>query len=207
VAKGSTARCARRRFPTPKGRQHRLRPSKSAFCLSITLERDLREYQPCGVENYQDWVRVDRCFHGRGEQREHGFIAINWDYTYDQLKDEFAKWLKEKRGERKPVQSERGQNKRRQYLKALGAKRLLDAGFTAEKAMEYTERFLKDEQNDPKPLYENPRTWSDAKNRSVPSVLRELFPAPAAPPDRQQEESFLRSFRPRARCSYVRANE
>ncbi len=141
--------------------------------LNITLERDLPKYEKAGATDYESWVLLDKLIHDETAQREYGFLAVNWDYTDDQLIDGFKKWLDEKRGNRKAVESQQGKVKARQYLKALGAKRLLDSGSTVAAAMEYTEKFLKDA----RPLYESERGWSKAKNEIVPIVLKRLFPA------------------------------
>jgi hypothetical protein len=108
-------------------------------------------------------------------QRDYGFIAVNWDYTDDLLKAKFAAWLDEKRGKRKAVKSRQGREKPRRYLKALGAKRLLDAGFTVAAAMKYSEKILHHEQDNPRPLYDAERSWSEAKNHTVPRVMALLF--------------------------------
>jgi hypothetical protein len=150
---------------------------QEAICLQITLQRELPEWQKCGVVTFEDWVLMDACFHSRNEQREHGFIGVNWDYTNGQLVGEFKKWLHKKRGERKSSASEQGQNKERQHLKALGAKRLLDAGFGAKSAMDYSQGFIKGKDGHPSPLFDNPRTWYVAKNQTVPRVLQHLFPS------------------------------
>lgn len=142
------------------------------ICLKITLERDLEEYKDCGVKDFLGWRMLDLCFHlGRAEhQREYGFLAINWSHTDEQLKAKFAKFLNEKRGDRKDSKSKKGTNKMRQHLRALGAKRLLEAGFTAEVAIKYTGRIRKD----CKPLYEAPRSWYQAK-RKVANIIRLQF--------------------------------
>lgn len=114
---------------------------------------------------------LDKCCHDKTDQREHGFFAINWNFTNGELESEFRKWLKEKRGTRDPSESKRGTNKMRQYLKALGAKRLLDAGLTVEQAMKHTAQFSKDSTA----LYDSERGWSKAKNETVPAVLQRLF--------------------------------
>ena len=146
------------------------------ICLSIALERDLPKYEKAGATDYRSWALLDKLMHDETEQREYGFLAVNWNYTNDQLIDEFKKWLDEKREDRKAVESQQGKAKARQYLRALGAKRLLDSGLTVAAAMEYTEKFLKDERDAPRPLYESERGWSKAKNETVPSVLKRLFP-------------------------------
>jgi hypothetical protein len=146
--------------------------------LTITLQRDLAQWAKSGVRNFEDWARLDSLLHGQGQQREYGFFAINWDYPDGHLIAEFTKWLKQKRGKQPAGGSQRGQNKQRQHLRALGAKRLLDIGFTAGKAMDYTERFLKDQNGNPTPLYDAPRSWSVAKTQIVPRVLEQLFSGP-----------------------------
>jgi hypothetical protein len=130
---------------------------QETICLRVTLQRELPDWEKCGVTTFEEWTFNDSCFHSRKEQREHGFIGINWGYTDGQLLQEFKEWLHEKRGDRKPRESEQGQNKERQYLKALGAKRLLDHGLTADSAIEYTQGFLKDKNGNQRPLYESPR--------------------------------------------------
>lgn len=149
---------------------------QESICLNITLQRDLPKYEPAGAKDFDSWVLLDRCFNDESNQREYGFFAVNWNYTNGQLEAEFQKWLKEKRGERKPVESEQGQNKNRQHLKALGAKRLLDAGFTVKRAIDYTKNFLKDSHGYPRPLYDSERGWSKAKTETVPAILKRLFP-------------------------------
>lgn len=140
-----------------------------------------------GIKSFSDWflplkyvaetVWFDQEFHKRqgNQQREHGLIAVNWNYTDEQLKTKFEQWLKEKRQSRKPVESRRGRNKKRQHLKALGAARLLAAGFTAKEAVLHTEKFLKDKDGDPVGLYKRERSWSMAK-RKVSQVIERLFP-------------------------------
>ena len=144
---------------------------KESICLRLTLQRDLPECAASGVTDFESWALLDYCCHGNDDQREQGFFAINWNFTNGQLKEEFGKWLREKRGDRKPVESERGKNKMRQYLKALGAKRLLDAGLTVEQAMKHTAQFSKDSTA----LYDSERGWSKAKNETVLAVLQRLF--------------------------------
>jgi hypothetical protein len=145
--------------------------------LDIVLERDLPEYAEAGVKDFESWALLDKCFHHEADQREHGFIAVNWNYTDGHLVDAFKKWLADKRGHRKDVESQQGKAKFRQYLKALGAKRVLDAGLTVKQAIICTERILKDKQGNPYPLYDSDRGWSKAKNETVPAILKRLFPS------------------------------
>ena len=173
---GSLRRKAAKQFNQQKSGAQSFCESISLF---ITLQRDLPEYAPAGATDFDSWVLLDRCFHHEEdrEKREYGFFAINWNYTDGQLIDEFKKWLAEKRGDRRASASQQGKSKRRQYLKALGAKRLLDSSFTVPKAMEYTQKFLKDENGNPYLLYDSERGWSKAKNETVPAILKLLFPA------------------------------
>jgi hypothetical protein len=149
---------------------------RESINLKITLQRDLPEYARAGAKDFASWIFLDSCWHDESSQREYGFFAINWNYTDGDLIDEFKKWLAERRGERRDIESRQGKDKFRQYLKALGAKRLLDSDFTVANAMEYTERFLKNEEGNPHPLYESERGWSKAKNETVPTILKRLFP-------------------------------
>jgi hypothetical protein len=144
--------------------------------LSITLERDLPEYNQAGVADFESWVDLDRCFHGESHQREYGFLAVNWNYTDMCLIARFRKWLGDKRGDRKATESRQGRTKFRQHLKALGAKRLLDSGLTVADAIDHTEKIFKDH-GSPGPLYDSDRAWSKAKNEIVPEVLKRLFGA------------------------------
>lgn len=148
-------------------------------CLLVTLERDLPEWRPAGVEDFTAWKTLDHCFHwGRVDerQREYGFFAIDWNYTDAQLKEEFSKFLREKREDRRAAESRQGKNKMRHHLCALGAKRLLDAGLTAEAAMDYTGAVNADSKGDFRPLYGAPRTWYVAKRR-VERLIGGLFTA------------------------------
>lgn len=108
--------------------------------------------------------------------RETGFILIDWSQPDAKLKGAFDQWLKDRRSlrpnQRKGVASERGKLKRRADLVALGADRLLRAGFTAGKAIAYTETESRLE----RPLYGNPKDWYQARNHIVPRVLRAMFP-------------------------------
>ncbi len=143
-------------------------------CLSIMLERDFHEYARAGVKDFFSWVLLDRSFHDETDQREHGFFALNWNYTNGQLIDEFKRWLDEKRGDnRKAAASRQGESKLRQHLTALGAKRLLDSGFTVVEAMDYTDSKL----GNNKGLYGHESQWSRAKTRIVPAALQILFSA------------------------------
>jgi hypothetical protein len=139
--------------------------------LFVALQRDLPENAPAGVMNFDSWVLLDKCFHDEYDQREYGFFAINWNYTDGQLIDEFKKWLATKRGDHSPSASQRGRRKQRLHLRALGAKRLLESGFTVVEAMNYTETILGKD----KPLYSNENQWSRAKTQIVPAVLQLLF--------------------------------
>lgn len=145
--------------------------------LSLTLARDLPEYAAAGATDFASWRLLDECFHTEQAQREHGFLAVNWDYTDDVLKEQFQTWLAEKRGERKAVTSQQGKSKPRPFLKALGAKRLLDAGLSVPDAQAHTMRFLTDSEGNPCALFEAERTWSDAKLKTVPEILARVFGA------------------------------
>lgn len=148
-----------------------------SVALSLTLARDLPEYAAAGATDFASWRLLDQCFHTEQAQREHGFLAVNWDYTDDVLREQFRTWLDEKRGERKAVTSQQGKSKPRQFLKALGAKRLLDAGLSVPDAQAHTMGFLKDKEGHPRALFEAERTWSDAKLKTVPEMLTRLFRA------------------------------
>jgi len=156
-------------------RQSGVQSFQEDIALQITLERDLPEYARAGATDYDSWVLLDRCFHDETNQREYGFLALNWNYTDGELMERFRQWLAEKRGDRKPIKSQQGKNKTRNYLNALGAKRLLDSGLTAAQAIRHTEHFLKDGAGCPRPLYDSERGWSKAKNETVPAVLKRLF--------------------------------
>jgi hypothetical protein len=166
-----------RREETKQFNEKRSKPQnfREAIALSMTLERDLHGWARAGATDYESWVLLDRCFHDETNQREYGFFALDWNYTDSHLIEEFKKWLVAKRGDRRPSESRQGKNKARQHLNALGAKRLLDSGFTVAQAMEYTQRFLKDEAGHSRPLYDSERGWSKAKNEIVPAVLKLLF--------------------------------
>lgn len=147
-------------------------------CLKITLERDLPEYKDCGVEDFPGWKMLDLSHHlGRGDQqREYGFFAINWSFTDTRLKDEFAKFLAEKRGDRKDVKNRRGTNKMRQHLRALGAKRLLEAGLTPNEAYHHTGDLHTGDGENLSPLYGlAPSLWLRAKSKAT-KVMNGLFP-------------------------------
>jgi hypothetical protein len=134
----------------------------------------LQEYAPAGAKDFFSWVLLDRSFHDETDQREYGFFALNWNHTNGQLIDEFEKWLNEKRGDnRKAAASRQGESKPRLYLKALGAKRLLDSGFTVVDAMDFATRILGND----KGFYCYESQWSRAKNEIVPAVLQTLFTA------------------------------
>jgi len=148
---------------------------REAIALNITLARDLAAFAKAGADDYASWVRLDQCFHDETDQREYGFLAINWNHTDGQLVAAFEEWLADKRGGRADIESRQGKTKPRQHLKALGAKRLLEAGLTVTQAVEYTKRFLKDGAGNPFPLYDTPRGWAKAKNQIVPAVLEKLF--------------------------------
>jgi hypothetical protein len=151
---------------------------QDSISLDITLLRDLPEYAAAGVDCFDSWVILDKCSHDGKPQREHGFIAVNWDYTDDILKAKFTAWLNKMRGNRKAVKSLQGRTKPRQNLKALGAKRILDAGFTVAAAMNYSQKILRDG-----PLYDAERSWSNAKNQVVRRVLASLFGSGQNPPN------------------------
>lgn len=148
-----------------------------SIALNVTLARDLPEYAAAGATDFASWRLLDRRFHTEQAQREHGFLAVNWDYTDDVLREQFRTWLDEKRGERKAVTSQQGKSKPRQFLKALGAKRLLDAGLSVPDAQAHTMGFLKDKEGHPRALFEAERTWYDAKLKTVPEILAKLFSA------------------------------
>lgn len=151
------------------------RPFTEVIALTITLLRDLPEYAAAGANDFDSWMILHKCWHGENDQLEHGFFGINWNYPDGALKAKFAAFLSEKRGGRKAVTSRQGKVKSRQHLKALGAKRLLDAGFTVPQAMTHSAKFLHNEQGNPRPLYHAPRSWYDSKNKVVPFVLTSLF--------------------------------
>ena len=155
-----------------------------SISVRVTLLRDLPEWAEAGVKDFDTWSLVDSCYFREGQRREYGFFAIDWSFPDTQIKAIFAQWLKEKRGDKRASESQRGVIKERQNLNALGAKRLLEAGFTAEQAINYTQKFLKDCQGHPCPLYDAPRTWYEAKNQMVPTILRRLFSFSAPSPSR-----------------------
>lgn len=162
-------------------------PSLESFTMSValhlTLVRDLAEYSAAGATSFASWRLLDQCFHTEQAQREHGFLAVNWDYTDEVLKEQFAAWLIEKRGERMATTSEQGKSKPRPWLKALGAKRLQDAGLSVPDAQVHTMGFLKDKEGHPRALYEANRSWSDAKRKTVPETLARLFGAGSPSPE------------------------
>jgi hypothetical protein len=151
---------------------------QDSIALRITLLRDLPEYAAAGVDDFDTWMITDKCFFDGKAQRDQGFIAINWDNTDDVLKAKFTAWLNEKRGNRKAMKSLQGKIKLRQNLKALGARRLLDAGFTVAAAMGYSQKILGNQ-----PLYAVERSWSNAKNKVVPRVMASLFGSGQNPQD------------------------
>jgi len=153
-------------------------PSFQQFiALTVTLQRDLHEYSDAGATDFESWVALDKAFHDDDDQREHGFFAINWNFTNGELEAQFAQWLSDARGDRQPSESKRGTVKMRAQLNALGAKRVRDAGFTVKEAMRETGRCRKDTHGNPRPLYSSERAWSKAKCETVPAVLQRLFPA------------------------------
>ena len=146
-----------------------------SIALNVTLARDLPEYAAAVATDFASWRLLDRCFHTEQAQREHGFLAVNWDYTDDVLSEQFRTWLIAKRGERKAPTSEQGKSKPHPWLKALGAKRLLDAGLSVKDAKDHTQKFLKDKEGHSCALFEADRSWSDAKLKTVPEILARLF--------------------------------
>jgi hypothetical protein len=173
---------------------------KQSLCLTLRLLRDfypeellaqqkegtpepatlkkVLQYAELGSALLKEWMVLDACAHGAEDQRDYGFIAINWNYTNDELSAHFRRWLVQARGNRSASEDKRGTNRKRQHLKALGAKRLLDAEFTAEEAMRFTATILTDTHGNPRPLYGALRSWYEARNVTVPEVLNLLFPAP-----------------------------
>lgn len=149
----------------------RLESLTRSIALNLTLARDLPEYSAVGATDFESWRLLDQCFHTEQAQREHGFLAVNWDYTDNVLEQQFKAWLDESRGKRKSLTSQQGKSKPRALLKALGAKRLLDAGLPADDARKHTESVL----GSGKPLYGEDCVWSRQKTRSVPAVLTRLF--------------------------------
>ena len=69
------------------------KPFQESIALRITLERDLHEYAKAGATDYPSWVYLDSLFHDESNQREYGFVAVNWNYTDAYLIDEFKQWL------------------------------------------------------------------------------------------------------------------
>lgn len=139
-------------------------------CLRITLLTNPSGREALASEAYGMWSYADKEVHAKAKQRHRGFIALDFDFPDDELMAAFSDWLADyRRRGFKPGRSQRGKTRMRQHLKALGAKRLLDAGLTVESAQDHTRRLLGE------PLYAAQKTWSTAKNSSVPEVLAELF--------------------------------
>lgn len=145
-----------------------------SIALNVTLARDLPDYAVAGATDFASWRLLDQCFHTEQAQREHGFLAVNWDYTDDVLRKQFRTWLKDKRNKRKALTSQQGKSRPRALLKALGAKRLLDAGLSADDARRHTETVL----GSGNPLYGDDCVWSRQKTKIVPIVLNRLFTNP-----------------------------
>lgn len=142
-----------------------------SIALHLTLVRDLAEYSAAGATNFASWRLLDQCCHTEQAQREHGFLGVNWDYTDEVLKEQFEAWLKEKRGKQKASTSQQGKSNIRAYLKALGAKRILDAGFSPRSAIDRTAEIL----GEAGPLYCDDGKWYNARDRTVPNLLARFF--------------------------------
>ncbi|MGD0537337.1 MAG: hypothetical protein ABSC03_06790 [Verrucomicrobiota bacterium] len=153
--------------------------------LQIVLERDAKtrytvfhgstKEEHCDPVTFASWAESQRDrFDPAWGNLEYGYFAVNWNLNDKRLLAAFATWLKVKRGDRRAREA-RGSNKKRQHLKALGAKRLLDAGFSAECALEHTQRQRPTAPSGSEPILQNAKSFSKAKLQTVPRVLARLF--------------------------------
>lgn len=118
------------------------------------------------VKNLQvDGVIQDARFDYDAEplQSFHVF-KVNWRYSNLQLKEQFARWLENRRPEdAKPVEK-RGGTSNAEILKVIGARRLLLA-YGMDKAEAITFDVLG------KPLYSGASAWSRAKHAAEKAIL------------------------------------
>lgn len=116
--------------------------------------------------------------HGDASKVEFGMFAVDWNFPRERIEATFAKWLDKRLAERRGQKqrfNERGKLKAdfaRSWLKALGAKRLLESGLTATEASEYT---AANAGEIAEPLFRDKAEWSKAK-RDATKRLFAMFP-------------------------------
>lgn len=99
-------------------------------------------------------------------------INIDWTHSDAKLTQEFLRFIQGIRPERKAAAEKRGHNPRSarlSELKKLGAFRLLESGYTANQASEFTERISG------RPLFLHEAAWSAAK-KGAKRILLEWPP-------------------------------
>jgi len=144
-------------------------PEAHAFAvpLRLVLETEFDAYARAGWAGFDAWAFRQRHIQRESKNHQIGWFSIDWDYRDDVLKKSFAEFLKQ-RPKNSGTRDDRGRKKLRQHLKALGGKRLLDAGMTAPQASKYTAKVLG------QPLYNGDRSWYQARQRAN-SILSGMF--------------------------------
>ena len=98
-------------------------------------------------------------------------LKINWAYSGDDLTEAFAKWVKVHRPSDFPEDRTHGRTDEREWLKKLGAKRLLEAFGSYRAASDYSARFhTYADGGKATPLYASSQTWNRAAREATELV-------------------------------------
>jgi hypothetical protein len=149
--------------------------SDDDFTEKSSEQKDIDDRDPL-ITYLSIWGRYNPIHATKNPEDEHDIwrLKINWDLSDSKLVDDFRRFIESARPKKHPPNELRGHkplNARWSELKMLGAYRLLQAGFKAAKAMEYTEKCSG------MPLFSTVQSWYQAK-KTVNRVL-ERWPPPS----------------------------
>lgn len=147
--------------------------------VQVVIVADAADH-PAAIPDFSDFfiskVALQRVRDLEEDALQFGFIAIDWNYTNEQLSNALLDWFDRelsKRPSRKPAYSKRGKEKENSpdgWLKALGATRLLRSGMTLQQARDYSAAAASG-----LPIFSDISEWSRARRKTFPSIMKQLF--------------------------------
>ncbi len=123
------------------------------------LQQD-EKFVPQSVPTMQQFMRQRVSFK---------VFRIDWGQSDTALGNQFDQWLRKNRPLWQQPREERGKSSTRDWLKQLGAMRLLRV-FNAIQAADYTAQFQTDKKGNCKPLYAESSEWTKAKRAAEAGI-------------------------------------